>query len=309
MNTASVEMHKYYKDQVEQNNINIIKTIQTVLTQKWYRLRSGQIVKTSQNIEIILRKIIDSIHMRNTAFQTINTQHMTLLEYRLFTNHYRAISVIDCIQFTFNEGFDYLFIHKFPSDTPIMTDLRRYIPIVGGGNDISYIFDMKKERFNFTNIDYSKYDEFEEEEYSIFTDYPIRIIIMNKLYTLLTIRYPEKSKDEVCYIASDIYNILYVYFCYICESLYSDEFLNAGISMYQEPLLSYTDFIKMYESYKGSSLTDVVNISEYITQVEKVYESMYGENIHVNSVSKHMQLPFVSVIGGKKRRTYKRRKE
>ncbi len=308
MNTVSINMHEYYKNHVEQNNLNIIKTIDIVLNQKWYRLRTGQTVKTTGKIETILRAIKTMIYNRTQAFQTINSQHMTLLEYRLFTNHYRAISIFDCIQLTLNEGVDYLFIHKFSSDTPILKELRLSIPIIGGSDNNAnvYKYDMKKYRFDFTTIDYSKYEEYDEEEYSIFTDYPIRIIIINKLYTLLTQQYPDKSKDECCYIANDIYNILYMYFCYLCESLYTDAFLKDCILAYTAPLLSYSEFADFYRSHTDNKKLDISDVSEYINKAEEIYNTIINTDQYTSIPTILPQL--VSVIGGKKRRTYKKRR-
>lgn len=205
MNTVNKDIHEYYRTHVENTNIHIIKQINNVIIQGWYKLRTGQTVKVTPNVEKILKEIQRVITNRTLLFNSINTQYMTLLEYRLYTNYFRAIAVFDSIQEVINNGNDYVFVHRFSSDTPLLRELRRNMPTIGGTNDdIVYKFDMTKESEDFTNLVYNEEND-GDNDFGVFSKYTVRVVITNTIYTLLKERYPEKSVDELCFIASDIF--------------------------------------------------------------------------------------------------------
>lgn len=101
---------------------------------------------------------------------------------------------------------------------------------------------------------------------------------------------------------------MYVYHCYLGESLYSTPYINDCITAYESSLLlSYADFRKFYESHKGGkvSMPDESSIKSYLIEAENKYNASYTIDTEEAPIRLVKQTPYVAVAGNKKRRTYK----
>jgi hypothetical protein len=282
MNTFEKDMKNYYKTYINNINNSIIKSINTLLMNGWYNSRQKEKVEISSQLRAILQEICKLIRERMFAFDYMNMQYMNISDFNYFSNYYRALEIIDDSQFTFKTVPDYLFVHVFSDDKPILANLKKAL-LTGGSGYLKniYLYTFNNSIHNFTKLD----EEIPEDDLSSY--YSNDILIKNTMFTRLKILFPEKSDAEICYNVSDLFSLIHLYYTYTGSFLYSKEFLAGLIELVKNVsiLPDYPDFLTFYNSYvEESEMISIPNLDNYIHEFELCLKRVQGKNMRINIV-------------------------
>lgn len=228
---------------------------------------------------------------------------MTLEEYRLFVNTYKAVEIIDEMQNTFYTLPDYLFVHKFATDQPILATIKRLLLIGETHDEEQFVYDMSKEHADFRNLEKLKPDV-----ENLFEHFQPHSVILYDIFNSLKRIYPEKTGDELCYVASDVYSCMHYYYSYTGELRYSDEYIQGILEILKQPEWpDYKEYLKFHNSFAKTDSENLpyMDVSVYVKNLEHAVSALRIQNERVETSKPHTRKH--SMI--KARRTYRRRKE
>lgn len=287
MDYVTKDMIAYYRDYTKTVNDQTIWSIMNVLKLGFYKLRNGNDVPISSELQSELRRICSLIHKRTQEFLShdFDIRYMTLNEFSQFACVYISTSVIDKTHCIFYNMPDSLFVQKKDYEL-----VRLKTMIQAGGGISNYRFDMSVESADFTNIRWFQGDE----EGDMLEHYRIQTLVLNIFYDRLKLRYPEKSKDELQYIACDLYAVFRIYIDYIGSTPLQPPFYDECIRMFETGLPTFDEFLKIYAPFQPD-----LNLSRFSS-----IESIWAKQEKANA-NKHTRSYWPVLASGSKRRTRK----
>jgi hypothetical protein len=252
----------------------------------YYRLRDGTSVTLAVELKKELGRLCAEIRNKLNEFLSIDSSLITPNEYHNISCYYISTHIIDKGQMTFNTLPDSLFIGQKDSQ---LVNLKLLLQRGGGNNLSTYIF--MKESDDFTDIKWID----ENEEGDMVESYSSQTLFLNRIFTTLQHKYPEKSKDELCYITCDIYAILRIYTSYCGITPIDPVFLHDIIYIFEtsNELITFNEYIIFYSKYNVE-----VDINRY-TSYDKIIDKLKNINSDINiPIRKHHM-----ILAGGNRRT------
>lgn len=295
MDSVASDMLVYYRRCIKDTNNNTIRNIKNAIDNGYYKLRNGDRVVISPYLKDELLRLCSVINKRVNEFLSNQFDHkyMRLEEFRQISCEYISTNIIDKLQLTFNALPDALFIAKKDSEL-----VRLKTMIQTGGNKTSeFKFDMSIEPADFTSIRWIQ----EDEEGDMLEHYSFQTITLNIIFDRLKLRYPEKSKDELCFLTCDVYAILRIYFTYLGPSPLQRPFYDTCIRLFETRLPSFQEFAALY-----AQIDSEFDLTRYPSS-----ESIWAKLEQANAAAMNTQTkktPTVQhpvLVSRPKRRTYK----
>ena len=287
MDHVAKDMLAYYRGYIKNTNDTCIRIIKTMIDDGKYKLRNGQYVQVSSELASELHRICSLIHKRTVEFMSheFDYRYMTLEEFRQISCEYIATDIFDKRQGIFHNMPDSLFVQTRDSE---LTRLKTIIQTGGGISDVH--FDMSIESTDFTNIRWIR----EDEEGDMLEHYSLQIIVLNIFYNRLKLRYPEKSRDELCFHACDVYAVFRIYFNYIGCTPLQHPLYDECIRMFETRLPTFEEFLKIYAPFQPD-----LNLLRFSSK-----EIIWTKLEKANS-EKHMRHSLPVLASGLRRRTRK----
>ncbi len=277
---VTAPMKSYYKDHVITINNAIIRRIRNVIEKGTYKKKDGTVVLVSPEMVEHLNAINQHIRHKINEFVSINTQCYTVEEYQRVVDRYRAIELFDSKQEIFYSFHDSLF-PEF-QDT-LLVPLRQFSQQGGGTESFSY--NMTIENSDFTELPSLDPDE------NILEHVSVRHAVLNRIYRTLQHMFPDKSKDELCFLSDDMYTKLVRYYDFVGNNCIDPFFLAQCIRILMERDMMFVEYETMYSEYNQ------LRVGQHRTNP--------GEDILFPSVQRQK---LGKAFGGRKRQTRKNRK-
>lgn len=270
---------------IKYNEMNI-KDIESVIKNKFYFSVSGKRITFSHNdnVYILLNKYINYIIQKNNEFKNID---YTTISSKLYHN-YSVIYKVPC-----------LFINDVLNNA-ILKLAFSYDEqnILLGGDSMTGGGDRDGQQITPFTFIYDDDEHFDYTKDHIYDD-TVRPAVRTKrtLFIIFTKKYPEKSKNEICYIIEGISIVLASYFNFMGESTNHEEFLQKIVDQYEASTLGTQSFEDFESEYKEWAYKDDKK------ELEKIRNNVAKTKTYINSLNFTTQ---ISVYGGAiKRKTRK----
>jgi hypothetical protein len=212
---------KIWKDAVLGQNNNVKEGVISILTKKYYLMTNGVIVRFKEGDAVfeILTKYMNLCDKMITDFLKIDPKRMELETFRKEAFKYKlprlfvenVLNVVVLNNRTLFDSEEQLILMNAPK--------------VGGGFEQATLppFEFEFPEEDDYTIDREYDDTFEET-----------VQMKHSLYRVFTENYPEKSKDELCYIIDGISSMMYVYFGFIGSLSTNIEFAKFIFEKYEK---------------------------------------------------------------------------
>jgi len=230
-----------WRENIRKHNDIVISGIRLIISKGRYNLLNGRTVSVSHNdaIKDILNQYISNVENKTSNFNKIKPEKNNIEAYRKCSiEHQMPRLFIDNVLNSITIGTIF-----FTNDQRnILMGVKK--SIVGGGSELP--------PFEFTSID---------DDFTIDRDYTdldsSSTHTKRILYLVLSNRYPEESKNKVCYIVESISSMLYLYFNYMGASSSDVDFMRQIIEEYESQIfgkMTFVDFERMYKSRSDDEL-------------------------------------------------------
>jgi hypothetical protein len=226
-----------WKENIRKHNDIVISGIRLIMSKGRYNLLNGRTVSVSHNdaIKDILNQYISNVDNKTSSFNEIKPEKNNIEAYRKCSiEHQMPRLFIDNVLNSIAIGT----IFFTNAQRNILMDVKKK-SMAGGGSELP--------PFEFTSVD---------DDFTIDRDYTdldsSSTHTKRILYLLLSNKYPEESKNKICFMVESISSMLYLYFNYMGASSSDVDFIRRIIDEYESQIfgkMSFVDFERMYKPW------------------------------------------------------------
>ena len=234
------------------HNTYIVKCIRNVLASGKIKCKNNTTLNITNNIQQLLITVSNTIEEITKRLANAPNPIRNMNLYNAFVHAFCAIPIIS------EEGYlldscKYPFIKPDPRldiNAIDLSPLHKYVNSIisqrGGGNTTKFVYDFSKNEEDFTNLDLTPDPEGEDAHLYRYSE---PSYIKNEIFTQLTSKFPEKSKDELAYLTDDITQGYGRLLGYVGMPSYDYELIAKAIEWHQTDRFSkitHTEFETIY---------------------------------------------------------------